>query len=53
MYKEPYMKYAIHIPQDFNVLEEVLSTPIDKDSVATDFVELPFDNHEDLLTLNK
>lgn len=51
MYMEPYMKYAIHIPQDFNVLEEVSNTQIDKDSVAGDFEELPFGNH-DCITLN-
>ncbi|KAJ8711724.1 hypothetical protein PYW08_008678 [Mythimna loreyi] len=44
LYKEPYMKYAIHIPQDFNISEEVDTTPIDKDSVADDFQELPFSN---------
>lgn len=46
LYKESYMKYAIHIPQDFNVIEEVFNAAIDKDNVAEDFQELPFSNDE-------
>lgn len=45
LYKEPYMEYAIHIPQDSNILDdEELDTTqhIDEDSVLDDFQELPF-----------
>lgn len=45
LYKEPYMEYAIHIPQDSNILDdEELDTTqhIDEDSVLEDFQELPF-----------
>lgn len=47
MYKEPYMKYAIHIPQDFSVMDEVIAEPIDNVSIVEDFQELPFYNEEE------
>ncbi|CAH0677777.1 unnamed protein product [Spodoptera exigua] len=46
LYKEPYMEYAIHIPQDSNVIEEAFDvTQPNKDTVLhnlTNLQELPF-----------
>ncbi|XP_047034684.1 S-adenosylmethionine sensor upstream of mTORC1 [Helicoverpa zea] len=42
LYKEPYMKYAMHIPQDFTVSDDLLTEPIDKETLVDDFQELPF-----------
>ncbi|XP_075984737.1 S-adenosylmethionine sensor upstream of TORC1 [Anticarsia gemmatalis] len=43
MYKEPYMSFAIHIPQDFNNIKEDVSViPVDQKTQAGDFQELPF-----------
>ncbi|CAB3233514.1 unnamed protein product [Arctia plantaginis] len=42
LYKEPYMEYAIPIPQDSNNLREETSVYLDEDTVAEDFKVLPF-----------
>lgn len=42
LYKEPYMKYAIQIPQDTNNLLEETALDLDKNTVAEDFKILPF-----------
>lgn len=42
MYKEPYMKYAIHIPQDFNSSDETASETVQVSYTSDDLQELPF-----------
>lgn len=43
LHKEPYMEYAIHIPQDFNEEDSSKTSPTNKlETNVEDFQELPF-----------